>query len=49
MGIVALLSGAYTLIRFREIVLQNRSAQVYLVTTPVTAGTALAIFQHGGG
>jgi uncharacterized membrane protein len=48
MGIVALVSGAYTLARFREIVPQNRSAQVYLVTTLVTAGTALAIFQHGG-
>jgi uncharacterized membrane protein len=48
MGIVALVSGAYTLIRFREIVPQNRSAQVYLATTLITAGTALAIFQHGG-
>ena len=48
LGIVALLSGAYTLIRFREIVPRNRSAQVYLVATLVTAGTALAIFQHGG-
>ncbi|HSD68981.1 MAG TPA: hypothetical protein VLB07_05475 [Woeseiaceae bacterium] len=47
MGIVALLSGGYTLFRYKEIALQNRSGQVYLVTTLVTAATALAIFQRG--
>ncbi len=48
MGIIALVSGAVTLVRYREIDPQNRSAQIYLATTLVTAGTALAIFQHGG-
>lgn len=48
MGVIALLSGAYTLIRYKEIVPRNRSAQVYLLTTLVTAATALAIFRHGG-
>lgn len=48
MGIIALLSGAFTLIRFREISPYTRSGQIYLLTTLVTAGTALAIFQHGG-
>ena len=48
MGIIALLSGAFTLIRFREISPQTRSGQIYLLTTLVTAATALAIFQHGG-
>ncbi len=48
MGVVALVSGAVTLVRYREIDPTNRSAQVYLATTLVTAGTALAIFQHGG-
>jgi uncharacterized membrane protein len=47
MGIVALVSGAYTLARFKEISLRTRSGQVYLVTTLLTGGTALAIFQHG--
>ncbi|MBT8100453.1 MAG: hypothetical protein KJO82_11915 [Gammaproteobacteria bacterium] len=47
MGVVALLSGGYTLARFREISLRTRSGQVYLLTTFITAGTALAIFQHG--
>jgi len=48
MGIVALASGALALVKFREITPQSRSGQVYLVTTLVTAVTALAIYQHGG-
>ncbi len=48
MGIIALVSGAVTLVRHKEIDPKNRSAQIYLATTLVTAGTALAIFQHGG-
>ena len=47
MGVIALFSGAFTLARFREISLQTRSGQIYLVTTLITAGTALAIFQRG--
>ena len=47
MGVIALASGAFTLARFREITLQTRSGQIYLATTLITAGTALAIFQHG--
>ncbi len=47
MGIIALVSGAVTLARYKEIDPKNRSAQIYLATTLVTAGTALAIFQHG--
>jgi len=47
MGVTALLSGAFTLARFKEISMKTRSGQVYLVTTLITAGTALAIFQHG--
>lgn len=48
MGIIALCSGGYALVKFREITSQTRSGQIYLATTFVTAGTALAIFQHGG-
>ena len=48
MGILALLSGAFTLARFKEILLQKRSGQLYLVSTLITAVTALAIYQHGG-
>lgn len=47
MGAVALVSGAITLYRYREITLRTRSGQVYLLTTLLTAATALFIFQRG--
>ena len=47
MGIVALVSGVFTLVKYREISLQSRSGQLYLATTLITAGTALFIFQRG--
>ena len=47
MGIIALVSGVFTLVKYREISLQSRSGQVYLATTLITAGTALFIFQRG--
>jgi uncharacterized membrane protein len=47
MGAAALVSGGFTLAKYKEILLQKRSGQVYLVTTLITAGTALAIFQRG--
>ena len=47
MGITALVSGAFTLAKYKEIRLGNRSGLLYLVTTLITAGTALAIFQRG--
>jgi len=48
MGIIALLSGGFALARYKEITLDTRSSRIYLVTTLITAATALAIFQHGG-
>jgi uncharacterized membrane protein len=47
MGVTALVSGGFTLAKYKEILLQKTSGQVYLVTTLITAGTALAIFQRG--
>ena len=47
MGIIALVSGVVTLVKFKEITLQTRSGQIYLATTLITAATALAIFQRG--
>lgn len=47
MGVIALFSGAFTLVKFKEILLQTRSGQIYLVTTLLTAVTALFIFQRG--
>ena len=47
MGAIALVSGALTLLRFREISLATLSGRIYLATTLVTAVTALLIFQRG--
>lgn len=47
LGVIALVSGAYTLYRFKEISPQTRSGQIYLLATLVTAATALAIYQRG--
>lgn len=47
LGVIALVSGATTLVKHREITLQTRSGQVYLAATLVTAATALGIFQRG--
>ena len=47
MGITALGSGAWTLWRYREISPRTRSGLLYLLTTLVTAVTALFIFQRG--
>lgn len=48
MGIIALVSAGVTLVRYKEISPRNRSGQLYLVATLITAVTALFIFQHGG-
>ena len=47
MGVIALVTGATTLYAHREISLRTRSGQIYLLTTLVTAATALAIYQRG--
>lgn len=48
MGIIALLSGFYTLARYKVIKTENLSGKVYLITTLLAAASALAIFKHGG-
>ena len=47
LGIIALVSGVVTLVKYKEISLQRRSGQLYLAATLITAGTALFIFQRG--
>ena len=47
-AVVALLCAFFALLRDREISPRNRVGQVYIVTTAVTAMTALGIYQHGG-
>ena len=47
-GATALVSGVYTLARYKEISTKTRSGQVYLGATFITAVSALVIFKHGG-
>jgi len=47
-SLVAVICGFWALARDREISLNNRLGQTYLVTTLITAATGLGIFQHGG-
>ena len=47
-GLIALIYGFIALVRDKEISPNNRRGQVYLVTTLITAVTALGIFRHGG-
>ncbi|MDX1507478.1 MAG: hypothetical protein R3358_04295 [Woeseiaceae bacterium] len=47
MGAIAIISGAISLFKYRELTYRNTTGLVYLLATLVTAATALAIFQHG--
>ena len=47
LGIIAIASGAYTLVKYCEIGSSHRSGRIYLLATLITAATALGIFQHG--
>lgn len=47
-GIVALVSGFYTVARFKVIRMDTRSGTVYLICTFVAAATALMIYNQGG-
>lgn len=48
MGALAIGAGAVALFKYRELTYRHRPGLVYLLTTLVTAATALAIYQHGG-
>jgi uncharacterized membrane protein len=47
-ALVAVVCGFVALARDKEISPKNRFGQIYLISTLVTAVTALGIFQHGG-
>jgi len=47
-GILALLSGFYTLAKFKAISLLQVTGKFYLVLTFVAAASALGIYKHGG-
>ena len=43
LGIGAVVSGFYTLIKYRVVLLANRSGKLYALLTLIVAGTALGI------
>jgi len=47
-AIIALLAGFYTLAVYKVITPEQKSGQLYLLCTLVTAVTALMIYKHGG-
>ena len=48
MGIIALLSGLYSLIRYKVISSKNTSAKIFLTCTLIAALTALTLYKQGG-
>ena len=46
-GIIALLSGFYTLAKYKTIEWENPTGKVYLICTFIAAASALGIFRHG--
>lgn len=48
LGVAAVLSGFYTIIKYRVIALEHRSGKLYALLTLIVAGTALGIYNQGG-
>ena len=48
LGIGALMSGFYTLIKYRVVTLAHQSGKLYVLLTLIVAGTALGIYNQGG-
>jgi uncharacterized membrane protein len=47
MGIAALLSGAYSIIKYKILESKNNSAKIFLLTTVITSVSALMIYKQG--
>ena len=47
MGMAALISGAYTIVRYKIIESKNTSAKIFLLTTVITSVSALMIYKQG--
>ena len=47
-GVLALITGLYTLAKFKVIRLEQVSGKSYLILTLVAAASALGIYKHGG-
>ena len=48
LGIAAVLTGFYTIAKFKIISLENKIGQIYVVLTAIVAGSALGIYNQGG-
>ena len=48
LGIGAVVSGFYTIIKYRVVSLTHRSRKLYVLLTLIVAGTALGIYNQGG-
>jgi uncharacterized membrane protein len=48
LGISAVVSGFYTLIKYRVVSLTHRSGKLYVLLTLIVTGTALGIYNQGG-
>ena len=48
LGVFALLSACYTLVKYRVISMSSRVGKSYLVLTVIVAGSALGIYNQGG-
>ena len=47
-AIIALITGVYSLAKFKVIQLEHTTSKIYLISTLIAAITALMIFRHGG-
>ena len=47
-GVVALISGFYTIFKYKVISLEEPSGKLYLISTLIVAGSALGIYNQGG-
>ena len=47
-AIIALITGVYSLAKFKVIQLKDKTGMIYLICTFIAAATALMIYQHGG-
>tara|TARA_B100000686_G_scaffold330620_1_gene393102 strand:+ start:1784 stop:2269 length:486 start_codon:yes stop_codon:yes gene_type:complete len=47
-GVVALISGFYTIFKYKLISLEEPSGKLYLISTLIVAGSALGIYNQGG-
>ena len=48
LGIGAVLSGFYAVLKYKVISLEHRSGKLYALLTLIVAGTALGIYNQGG-